>query len=91
MHKSKFEKCLPEQQLGLEPKLKLNTPSQTIAKPNVSRRCWIVGADVDTGNIRPAYVTKKDAAELQVKGYEDYQSCLDEAKRVAAEWGRTCG
>ena len=59
-------------------------------KAGVSRRCWIVGADADTGNIRPAYVTKKDAAELQVKGYEDYQSCLDEAKRVAAEWGRTC-
>lgn len=60
-------------------------------KASVSRRCWIVATDADTENIRPAYVTKKDAKELQVTGYADYQSCLAEAKRVAAEWGRTCG
>ena len=60
-------------------------------KANVSRRCWIVAVDADTGNIRPAYVTKKDAKELQSVGYADYQSCLAECEKVAAEWGRTCG
>ena len=59
-------------------------------KANVSRRCWIVATDADTGNIRPAYVTKKDAKELQVTGYADYQSCLAECKVQAEKWGRIC-
>jgi len=54
------------------------------------RYCWIIGSDADTGQIRPSYVLNKDAEELQVKCFEDYESCLIEANILAAEHGRTC-